>query len=311
MKAHANNEELFNSYVDGELSPRERTEVKRLAANDPAVYRQLRQLRNTRIMLRSLPREEPPAEIAENILALLERKSLLDASPTSADRPQRYLVLRRVRAAAAVLMLLTGLSVLVYSIMAPTDSPTQIAAVDKDVEIRTESVLSSNQETPRQIHSTFGLHLAASTDLASLLEGVIARQGAAVAVERVKNPGRQEFQLAGSRSALGAILMELNSVWGAVNQADFCVSGPSTDQVVEFPDASPLLVARVLNQGTPKDSWIVAKEIAAANERGSGQMPAIKPVLTSGTEEESDSRHQLMEGDERTQLTIVLIQDEL
>ena len=41
-------EELLNSYIDGELSVRERTEVKRMVSNDPKLAVRLRELRNAK-----------------------------------------------------------------------------------------------------------------------------------------------------------------------------------------------------------------------------------------------------------------------
>ena len=75
MKAEdPNRDELLNCFVDGELSPRQRTEIKRLAANDPEIAGKIKQIETVRNLLRSLPREDPPGEVAENVRVLLERQ---------------------------------------------------------------------------------------------------------------------------------------------------------------------------------------------------------------------------------------------
>ena len=81
MKPNPNLDELLSSFMDGELSPRQRTEVQRMAAHDPAVARRLRQLQNCRTLFCSLPPAEAPGDMLEQIRQSLERKTLLQEQP--------------------------------------------------------------------------------------------------------------------------------------------------------------------------------------------------------------------------------------
>ena len=67
-------EELLNGYVDGELSVRQRTQVKRMAANDPNIAKRLRQLEKCRVLVNSLPVSQTPPKILVNIKTKLENK---------------------------------------------------------------------------------------------------------------------------------------------------------------------------------------------------------------------------------------------
>ena len=65
MSPNENNKikELLNSYIDGELTEREKTEVLRLVSDDQQVARRLRELQKTQMLVGSLPRAEAPARI--------------------------------------------------------------------------------------------------------------------------------------------------------------------------------------------------------------------------------------------------------
>jgi len=58
-------EELLNSYIDGELSVRQRTQIKRMAANDPNIEARLKQLQKCRALVSALPAAQAPACIME------------------------------------------------------------------------------------------------------------------------------------------------------------------------------------------------------------------------------------------------------
>ena len=84
MRADEKTDELLNSYLDGELSSRERAEVKRRVANVEGMAQRLEQLRSVRSLLQAFPQATPPDELAENIMAQLERQSLLEETPVTA-----------------------------------------------------------------------------------------------------------------------------------------------------------------------------------------------------------------------------------
>ncbi len=82
MKANPEIDELLNSFIDGELPPRQQTEVQRLIAHDPQVGQRLRQLQKCKMLLASLPFAEAPAGMLENIKAALEREALPYGPPS-------------------------------------------------------------------------------------------------------------------------------------------------------------------------------------------------------------------------------------
>ncbi len=121
MKPNPNLDELLCSFMDGELSPRQRTEVQRMAAHDAQVARRLQQLQNCRSLFCALPADKAPSDLLEQIKVSLERHSLLQEQPAVRRRSigAWQLAFRRLVAAAAVIALMGVLGVVIYQIVAP------------------------------------------------------------------------------------------------------------------------------------------------------------------------------------------------
>ncbi len=132
MKPNSNLDELLSSFMDGELSPRQRTEVQRMASHDPEVARRLRQLQNCRSLFCALPVAKAPNDLLEQIKMSLERHSLLQEQPAVRRHSigAWQLAFRRLVAAAAVLVLMGVLGVVVYQIVSPVPQGTPPLASD-------------------------------------------------------------------------------------------------------------------------------------------------------------------------------------
>jgi len=100
-------EELLVGYLDGELIPTERDEVDALLQHDPEARQLLTELQATVRLLGQLARESAPEDLAEQVVARIERSALLSARPRSAR--QRWARVSRwagsVAAAAAAVII--------------------------------------------------------------------------------------------------------------------------------------------------------------------------------------------------------------
>jgi hypothetical protein len=108
------NQEIIESklcaYIDGELDPEGRAEIEKHLEANPQHRRLLESLKATRDLLRWLPREPAPPELAETLNGQLERSVLLDYDGESL-RPR---IFPRIFAAAAIIILTAGLAAAVY-----------------------------------------------------------------------------------------------------------------------------------------------------------------------------------------------------
>ena len=98
------------AYIDGELDPEGRSEIEKHLEANPQHRRLLESLRATRDLLKWLPREPAPPEVAETLNGQLERSVLLDYDGESL-RPH---IFPRLLATAAIIVLTAGLAAAVY-----------------------------------------------------------------------------------------------------------------------------------------------------------------------------------------------------
>src|SRR6185312_9720640 len=98
------------AYIDGELDLEGRSEIERHLEANPQHRRLLESLKATKDLVRWLPREQAPPEVAETLNGQLERSVLLDYDGDSL-RPHMW---PRVLAAAAIVALTAGLAAAVY-----------------------------------------------------------------------------------------------------------------------------------------------------------------------------------------------------
>jgi anti-sigma factor RsiW len=98
------------AYIDGELDAEGRVEIERHLEANPQHRRLLESLKATRDLLKWLPREAAPSEVAETLNGQLERSVLLDDESSSLGPS----IWPRVFAAAAIILLTAGLFAAVY-----------------------------------------------------------------------------------------------------------------------------------------------------------------------------------------------------
>ncbi len=122
----ANTEDIeakLTAYIDGELDAAGRAEIEKHLEANPRHRQLLVELTRTRDMLRALPIESAPPDIAESLHNQLERAVLLGA----VDEPHEHVVLRisrwpQLTAVAAIVLLAVGLGIVVYYVL-PAESP--------------------------------------------------------------------------------------------------------------------------------------------------------------------------------------------
>ncbi len=115
------------AYIDGALEPAELAEIEKHLVANPAHRQVIEELKQMRQMVLDLPRAAAPPDIAETIQGHLERAVLLN---NDADEHHSDLRINRrpqMMAIAAILLLATGLSIVVYS-MLPRHSPQVVIA---------------------------------------------------------------------------------------------------------------------------------------------------------------------------------------
>ncbi len=122
-----NTEAKLAAYIDGDLDGSDRAEIEKLLEQNPNYRRVLDQLRQTRQLLRGLPRESAPPELCEIFNSQLERSVLLDGITEQRPRSGPLNRWPQFMMAAAVVLLTVGLGTVVYFVLPKSRPPLRVA----------------------------------------------------------------------------------------------------------------------------------------------------------------------------------------
>jgi len=231
MKEIPNIDELLNSFIDAELTQRHQTEVQRLISHDPQVAQRLRELQKTKMLVNSLPAAEAPADMPERVKALLEKMPIPREQPSRFDRRKgaRYLLVRKVLAAAAMIGLVAALTAVVYTIVVP-ESHTPATGFRARLELKTSNLPAVDAAISKAIEN-------------SGLSGFVSprRQG-----------NKSVYAITCSRDAFGLFLADMQNVWGRFDSATLFVDAKPPGKQVVVNDVSAEQIANLITPVKPK-----------------------------------------------------------
>ncbi|MEE9371263.1 MAG: hypothetical protein V3W45_07325, partial [Sedimentisphaerales bacterium] len=175
-------EELLNSFIDDELTPRQHTEVQRLITHDQRIAQRLRELQKCKALVSSLPFVEAPAEMTEEIKTSLERTALLGHQPQPVDQRvgARHLLLRRLTAVAAMVGLVAVLAALVFTIVSPEDVVDRSVAIEAWEQPVQEGLGPTILATAERPKSQIGLAMAGFNGRLEFKTGTLIAVSAAI-----------------------------------------------------------------------------------------------------------------------------------
>ena len=331
MKANPNLDELLCSFIDGELSPRQRTEVQRMATHDSQVARRLQQLQNCRSLFCSLPMDKAPNDLLEQIKVSLERHSLLREQPVVRKRSigAWHLAFRRLVAAAAVIVLMGVLGVVVYQIVAPVRPGASPLVSDG------RSLVGSERDrttvTPLAVADAgFTGRLELRTARLAYADTFVAREiqnsGLSGVDESDVLGNRRVYRVTGTRESVNRFVASLSRVWQSFDGAVLEVDRPENAAApVIVESVTPEQAAGVVAQNSTQASIETAANYAAMNRvaknmPGSETRPLIQddpgPLLAAlsipkpretGPETSRPTTQVRPEGKAQVSLTIVLL----
>ncbi|MGE5297491.1 MAG: anti-sigma factor family protein [Solirubrobacterales bacterium] len=339
MKPNPNLDELLSSFIDGELSPRQRTEVQRMAAHDVTVARRLQQLQNCRTVFCSLPPSEAPGDLLEQIKQSLERKTLLQEQPVVARRSLGgiHLVFRKFLSAAAMISLLAVLGAVVYQIVSPVPGPSGSSTVAVDNPIPTKPVVTTamEEQTPAVtavvaaadagFSGRLELQTASFASTDAFVKRAIGTCGLVDLGEADVAGDRRTYRVVGTRDDVTRLVASLGDVWDEFSSVALHVDRPQGGDPVTIEAVMPNQVEAVIARGNAQASVQTAEAYAAMNHM-SQKMPGgeLSPVIAedpgnlwameaipmpklTGPEDSKEISRTPVEGSPQASLTIVLL----
>ncbi|MHC4195336.1 MAG: anti-sigma factor family protein [Planctomycetota bacterium] len=333
MKDNQNIDELLNSFIDGELDPRHETEVKRLAAHDAQIAERLRRLEKTKMLVNSLPSTDAPPSLLSDVKNSLERRTLLGRTAEDRERKKgaRHLIFRKLVTAAAMIVLIGGLAIVIYDILAPVSRPEAPVAID--THRRPDAETAAEEPSKPFPAAKFNGRLELATSNFMAVEAVINR---AIHTNAIKNSagnkGRQEkrtYKLACSRQALAMLMQEVQNVWPKIGSATLRIEAETAGSEISVDNVTPNQVTYLAGEQTLEKRIGLAREFAALNtspprkpdekllaaaDNAKPDLSAIpkpipKPVLTSA-EKTAKTAQSRAEDDQQINLTIELVAKE-
>ncbi len=333
-------DELLNAYVDGELSPRQETEVQRLLDHDEDIVRRLNEIKSVRHLVKNLPSENPPENILEDIKSKLERHTLLE------ERPQQKteiigkfsLFARKIVSYAAVLVMISGLVFVIYQIVSPDLSEnTDIAAKNTDsVEIAKENVKPElnnltykpenpeidNQEIPAKLAQGFSgelsLYCKNTESLNSALKQIIKNHNLNASLRPDYENQKNIFSINLSYRKFNSLIEELSNHWKGISYSELKFSSENEDHLVGGVKPGQILEIAGMSdiQKQKKAARYFAKlnEMTSYEERIPDRSPeevntstVPKPILAGGKSPERSVDSDRSETEKEVEIKIIVM----
>ncbi len=290
-------DELLSAYLDGQLSDRQHTEVKRLLRNDKEVSERLDHLSRQKQLLGQLPIETAPAGLLDAIQTSLERQFILQRDPQTARSAAgaRQLFVRRLLTAAAMLILPAGiLALVVYMIMSPGSSSIPTAKTDPGGAILTAN-LPTQGPIPRELpapkvatgdttFSPMSFTLILRTPEPIVVDSLLKKAIFNHALLNATVPNLWSYTITSSPGALIDLMQELRAAWPKCQETELVAFGRTVHSRQQVARITPDQIVQLLQQPNAVSALALAKNLSGLNAFVAG-VPSYGMTRTAPLEE--------------------------
>ncbi len=316
-------DELLSCYVDGEVTERQATEVKRMMLNDPKIAARVAEMQRQRQLLLSMPVESAPADTADAVRMVLERRTLLNTTSSGGQQVvgALHLMGRKLAAAAAMLALLGVLAILVYMVVMPGDVKTMESAMHQPSRETEKAVNTAAKTVPAQATMELLLRTGSPSGLNSVIAKVIESHGLWDCAVVDRQLSRTSYVMTCGSDAIAEVMRELAAVWdkadkkslsiAAAGEMPVIVDTVTTEQVVAVLEA-PDVPSRVAWARQFAEMNLGGYDSAAAEKTPSEDSSTLaipKPSLTSPDFDKAATARLESRGSE-VSLTITVVSSE-
>jgi hypothetical protein len=304
-------DELLNSYVDDELTSEQKAEIESLVTQDVQIAQRLRQFRNCRILVGSMPVAEAPAGVLEGVKASLAGISLPgEKQPAFEDQVgKKHILVRKVLAVAAMIALAAVLSAVIHKFIPLQTTPEKSA-------VRMVAA------------SGFGGRLELKTSALNAVDAVIKSaiddNGLSASINPERRQSRRIYSLSCSKEGLNLLLADLDDIWSKLDSATLFVNTEVFGVQTLVDAVTTKQIAEIAGQDSAQRRIELAKDFAVLNniaehlpdkeirvaiEAGKSdldeQLRMLKPVLTGPKKSVKKTADQTQEK-QNVHLTIIL-----
>lgn len=245
-------DELLNSYIDDELTAEQKSEVEGIISRDATIAQRLHQFQKCRMLVASMPVAEAPAGVLEGIKASLAGISLpSEKQPVDEEHARKkYVLVRKVLAAAAMIALAAVLSVVIHRLVPPGSTPTA-----PPILMATDSGFSGRLE----------LKTNALNAVDAFIKSTIDDNGLSAAINPERRQARRIYSLDCSKEELSSLLADLDNVWPEFDSATLFVNTEDFGVQTVVNAVTTKQIAEIAGQDNPQRRIELAKDYAVLN----------------------------------------------
>jgi hypothetical protein len=305
-------DEMLNAYMDGQLTERHRTEVKRLLQHDRRIEARLIELKKIRSLLAALPAAKAPSDLVENVKTKIEQRSFTRPGADYLDKTEgaRQLLWRRAVSIAAIVTLTVALAAVVYIIVGPQSSKEQHIVsenwINKEIPLPesfptrgpahtppadTKSTvqpptIAAVQQTPLPEQFTGRLELSTGfyTGVDAFIKRALVDNGITLIEMPMAQPEKGVYTLSCSRKTAELFIADLATIWDRFDSTTLQVDTGRPGRNVIIENVTAKQINEIIAQTDIAKSIELAKDTAAFN---SVTRNLSGTMLAAGTEANS------------------------
>ena len=289
-------DELLSAYLDGQLSDRQHTEVKRLLRNDKEVAERLNHLGQQKQLLGAMPIETAPAGMLDTIQASLERQYILQKYPQAGRSAAgaRQLFTRRLLTAAAMLIIPVGiLALVVYMIMSPAAPTTPTTKVEAPGPILTANLPEqgpvprdrmANSPAADTAFSPMSFTLIFKTPEPILVDSLLKKAIFNHSLFNATVPNLWSYTITTPPNSLIDLMQDLRAAWPKCEGTQLVAFGRTVHSRVEVDRVTPDQMVQLFQQPNAVSALAMAKNLSGLNAVVAG-VPSYGMTRTAAYEE--------------------------
>jgi hypothetical protein len=289
-------DELLSAYLDGQLSDRQHTEVKRLLRNDKEVAERLNQFGQQKQLLGAMPIETAPAGLLDAIQASLERQYILQRQPQTGRSAagERQLFARRLLTAAAMLIIPAGLlALVVYTILSPASLTTPTAKVEAPGPVLTANLPKpgpaprdrmAKTPTADAAFSPMSFTLIFKTPEPILVDSLLKKAIFNHSLFNATVPNLWSYTITTPPNSLIDLMQDLRAAWPKCGGTELVAFGRTVHSRVEVDRITPDQIVQLLQQPNTVSALALAKNLSGFNALVAG-VPSYGMTRTATYEE--------------------------
>jgi anti-sigma-K factor RskA len=253
-------DELLNSYIDDELSAEQQAEVEKLIEKDEKIAQRLRQLRKCQILISSMPSAEAPAGVLEGVKASLAAAPSHSAGQRAYGEHagKKYLLVRKVLAAAAMIAFAAVLSAVINRNLPPRNP--------NETHLAVETSKPANRVTAASAFSgRLELKTSSFAAVDALIKNAIDDNGLSASISPESRQSRRVYRISCTKGGLNSLLTDLDNIWPEINSTTLFVNTEEfcTQAVVKAVTVKQ--ISEIASQDNPEKRIELAKDFAVAN----------------------------------------------